>query len=289
MNLIHYIVKKFLLAAVFFAICSHTMQAQGFRIGLNTGMNTNIVLDEGLNSDPRYQATYNYSFNPIGVNLTYDITPSFGLSLESILSHQKTIYDIIDVAEAVKGQHQLDMRYVNIPLLFKFMSGGDATTRFNFNLGPQLSILTQAQETLNTESGTFQMPQDASFEDILVQYPDATQTSQQASEGTYTIPENVEQDVLNQEANEFKNTNFQLAMAMGLDFDIARHFMLTTQIRANYSIDGYRNADALGAIINGTGEQIFAEKAHLAVGIQIGLHYTFNLTRAFARKEAATD
>ncbi len=281
--------KKFLLATLFFAIYSLSVHAQGFRIGVNSGMNTNIVLDEGLNSDPRYQATYNYSFNPIGVNFTYDITPSFGLSLESILSHQQTIYEIIDVAEAVKGQHELDMRYINIPLLFKFMSGGDATTRFNFNLGPQLSILTKAQETLTTESGTYQMPDNASFEDILVQYPEATQTQQQAADGTYSIPDNVSQDVLNDEADAFKNTDFQLAMAMGLDFDIARHFMLTTQIRANYSIDGYRNADALDAIINGTGEQIFAEKAHLAVGLQIGIHYSFGLTRAFAKKEAALE
>lgn len=277
--------KNYLLAFLFFAIFSLSAHAQGFRVGVNSGMNTNIVLDEGLSSDPRYQATYNYSFNPIGVNLTYDITSSFGLSLESILSNQQTIYDIIDVAESVKGQHQLDMRYINIPLLFKFMSGGDATTRFNFNLGPQMSILTKAQETLTTESGTYKMPENTSFEDIQMQYPEATQTQQQAADGTYSIPNNVSQEVLNGEANEFRNTDFQIAMAMGLDFDIARHFMLTTQIRANYSIDGYRNADAINAIIRGNGEQVFAEKAHLAVGFQIGIHYTFNLTRAFAKKE----
>jgi hypothetical protein len=74
---------------------------------------------------------------------------------------------------------------------------------------------------------------------------------------------------------------------MGLDFDIARHLMISTQIRANYSIDGFRNSDAIQSVIEGNAEQVFAEKANLAIGVQVGLHYTFNLTRAFARREAA--
>jgi hypothetical protein len=184
-------VKKIFLTAIFFAVTGHAVMSQGFRLGLNTGMNTNIVLDEGLKSDPRYQATYNYSFNPIGVNVTYDITPSFGLSLESILSRQQTIYDIIDIAETVKGQHKLDLQHINIPLLFKFMSGGDAVTRFNFNVGPQLSILTKAQETFTSEAGTFQIPVGSSFEEIQAQYPEATQTQAQAADGTYDIPQNL--------------------------------------------------------------------------------------------------
>lgn len=276
--------RKFLLSVIFLGLLGFTGHAQGFRVGLSTGMNTNIVLDEGLNSDPRYQATYNYSFNPIGVNVTYDITRSFGISLESILSHQQTIYEIIDVAKAVQGEHSLDLRHVNIPLLFKFMSGGSSATRFNFNVGPQLSILTQAQESLSSNPGTFEIPENTSFEEIQQRYPSATQTPEQAAAGNYFMPESIEREVLDSESREFRNTDFQIALATGLDFDIAKHIMISTQIRANYSIDGFRNADALDALINGTAEQIFAEKAHLAVGVQLGVHYTFNLTRAFARK-----
>ncbi len=254
--------------------------AQGLRLGLTTAITSDIILDNGIKSDPRYEATFSHSFSPIGVNVSYDLTPSFGLSLESIIANQQAVYQIIDIANQVKGEHKLDMSMINVPVLLRFMSSGNSATRFNFNFGPQFSFITRAIESVAVQSGEYKIPSGASFEEILVDYPTASQNSQQATDGTYQLSAAYYKDVLKKEANEFRNMDFQIAMAMGLDIDVAKHFIVTTQIRANYSIDGYRNEDAFNDILNGNAKQVFAEHANLNVGIQIGVQYSFNVTRS---------
>lgn len=272
---------------IIFCLISVFGQAQGLRLGLSTGLNSQIILDEGIKSDPRYQTSFNYSFSPVGLNVSYDLTPGFGLSIESIYSRQETIYELIDIANAVRGEHKLDASFLNVPVLMRFMSSGNAATRFNFNFGPQFSFLTSAVESIDAEAGIYQMPEDITFEQVLDDYPTATQTSGQANLNQYELPSDHFRELLTREANEFRNMDFQIAMAMGLDIDIAKHFILITQLRANYSIDGFRNEDAIDAIINGQAQQLFAEKANLTVGVQIGIQYSFKLTRAFAKKALA--
>ncbi len=46
-----------------------------------------------------------------------------------------------------------------------------------------------------------------------------------------------------------------------------------------------RNSDVIEAIKNGEGGDIFGQRANLLVGVQLGLHYTFGVTRSFKFKE----
>lgn len=275
--------KRFLAFGLFFSLSSICVLAQQVHLGLTTAVNATFVLDEGLSEDPRYNSTYTYNFAPIGFNFGIDFSRKFGLSLESILSKQGQVYEILDAAEQVKGERKIDLSYVNLPLLFRFMSGGNAGTRANFNIGPQLSILTDAVESISANGGTFTIPEGVSPESIQNDFP----TAQINGDGTYTIPEESPsfKDILTKEANDFKNTEFQIAASFGLDIDLSRHLFLTTQIRANYSVTDMRNSDVIEAIKNGEGGDIFGQRANLLVGIQLGLHYTFGVTRSFKFKQ----
>jgi hypothetical protein len=266
-----------------FSLYSTILFAQQIHLGVTTAVNATFVLDEGLSEDPRYNATYTYNFAPIGFNFGVDFTRKFGLSLESIISKQGQIYEIVDAAEQVKGERKIDLSYVNLPLLFRFMSGGNAGTRANFNIGPQLSILTDAVESVSAGGGTYTIPEGVSAESIQTDFP----TAQINNDGTYTIPEGSPsvKDILTKEANDFKNTEFQIAASFGLDIDLSRHLFLTTQIRANYSVTDMRNGDVIEAIKNGEGSDIFGQRANLLVGFQLGLHYTFGVTRSFKFKQ----
>jgi hypothetical protein len=88
------------------------------------------------------------------------------------------------------------------------------------------------------------------------------------------------------EAESFKNAEFQIAAAFGLDIDLARHFYLTVQARGNYSITDLRNADAIEAIKQGNSGDVFGKRANLMIGLQTGLHYVFGSTRSFKYKSA---
>src|SRR5690606_5067183 len=166
----------FLLALV----TSFAVRAQQIHLGLTTAVNATFVLDKGLSQDPRYNSQYTYKMAPVGFSFGVDFGRTFGLSLESILSKQGQIYEIIDAAQQIKGQREISLSYVHLPLLMRFMSGGNSAVRTNFNLGPQLSFLTEAVESMHYDAGTFTIPDDPSF--VL---PEGAVDN---GDGTYTAP-----------------------------------------------------------------------------------------------------
>ncbi len=250
-------------------------------VGATTAVNATFVLDKGLSEDPRYNSKMTYNTAPIGFNFGVDFTNKFGLSLESILSNQGQVYEVINAAKQISGERKIDLTYLNLPLLVRFMSGGNGGARANFNIGPQMSFLTQATETLQFKAGDYTIPDDPSFE-----IPEGGTDN---GDGTYNIPEGMgtpenPEEIYSKAGDNFKNTEFQIAAAFGLDIDIAKHLYLTTQIRANYSLTDMKNGDAWDTIISGKPQDILSQRANLLVGVQLGLHYTFGVTRSFKFK-----
>ncbi len=272
--------KFFSLAVLFFAALA--VMGQGLHVGLTTGINSTIILDNGLSEDPRYNSTITMASSPIGVNIGYDLTPSFGLTLESILSNQEMIYEIVDIADQIKGGQEIDLQYIHLPLMLRFLNNSDAKARFNFSVGPQMSLLTAAVESYYVEAGDYKIPSDASFADISATYPSATQSPEQAQNGEYSIPSDISAtELLNREADDFKQMEFQIAGAMGINIDLGPHLVLSTLLRANYRITEMTNEDAFDLILENNAQQLFAQKAQLNLGLQIGIHYSFSVTRAF--------
>ncbi|GIL22477.1 MAG: hypothetical protein BroJett042_09900 [Bacteroidota bacterium] len=284
-------------------------------LGATSAYNATFVLDKGLSEDPRYNSTYTYQVAPIGFNFGVDLGRKFGLQLESILSNQGQIYELIDIAKQVQGQRKIDLQYINIPMMLKFMGGGNGKARTNFNFGPQMSLLTKAVESLQANPGTFTLPTDLTFEDIQKDFPTAIfdQASGgytlpgpgtypipsgvtladiqsaypgalDAGNGEYTLPANsssLAKNLLTKEANNFKNMEFQIAMAFGVDIDLSKHIYLSTQVRANYSLMDMRNGDVINSIKQGNYSDIFGSRANFLVGVQVGLHYYFGTLRSF--------
>jgi hypothetical protein len=262
------------------AVGSQSAEAQvQVHLGATTAYNATFVLDKGLSEDPRYNSTMTYNWAPVGFNFGVDFTRSFGLSLEAIMSKQGQIYEIIDVAEQVVGQREINVSYLNLPLLMKFMSAGNGAARANFNFGPQLSLLQDASEVMQYTAHTQTFPEGTTPPEgatDFVENPDGSFTA--------TIPELSPEEIFSKEADDFKNTEFQIAAALGVDIDISRHLYLSAQVRANYSLTDMRNGDVIETIQSGDGSALFGERANLLVGMQLGLHYTFGITRSFKYK-----
>ncbi len=256
-----------------------TVQGQAqIHFGATTAYNATFVLDKGLSEDPRYSSTYTYNWAPVGFTFGADLGNKFGLQLEAIKSTQGQIYNVINTAKQIAGTRRIDVEYINIPLMMKFMGGGSGKARGNFNFGPQLGILSKGIETLQTNSGNYEIPEGLDFATIQDDYPSAIDNG----DGTYNLPTDVPTTALLQkELDDFKNTEFQLAVAFGLDIDLSKHLYLTTQVRANYSFTDMRNEDIINLLKSGNVSEIFGGRANFLVGVQVGLHYYLGTLKSF--------
>ncbi len=295
-------------------------------LGLNTGFNSTHVLDKGLNQDPRYISTASFKWAPVGFAFGVDFTNRIGLQFESIKAAQGQIYQMVETAQNINrmiAERNIDLNYIQLPLLLKMMGGGDKAARFNFQLGPQLSLLNSGAETIKfIEDGSFNFAQDgdipidlttvmvANQNDIPQSYQDAiangdiTPTSGNEMEipleyfqnaenpDQFDIPQDAVMTLMSSEAQneiqKFKDKEVQLAFGFGVDFDVFKHFYISANIRGNYSFTDMRNQDLIDFIGDEDITNIFSQRANLAIGAQIGLHWVIGGNRSFrASKRAA--
>jgi hypothetical protein len=278
--------KKILFTAglVLAGIASSVQAQTKLHLGLTSAYSSTFVLDEGLSKDPRYQAKPTYNFAPIGFTAGVDFGHGFGLQLESILSKQGQVFEIIDIAKQVIGQRRIDLDYVHLPLLLRSFGTGGARTRFNFMFGPQFSFLTRGQEVYEQyQAGTLQLPEGS-------QTPTDPNTGKPvtvSSDGTYNYPATT-QTLFSTEAKnvveQYKKMDLQLALGMGVDIDLGKNLYLSTQIRGNYGFVDMRNEDLLNELKEKTTKQavsdLFGRRANLLVGVQVGLHWMFGGNRS---------
>lgn len=296
-------------------------------IGLNTGFNSTYVLDKGLNQDPRYLAQTNFEWAPIGASFGVDFTKRFGLQFESIRAAQGQIYQMIQTAQNIEtmiAERNIDLNYIQLPLLLKMMGGSDKAARFNFQIGPQLSILNSGAETIKfVQDGSFDfasggdIPIDmttvvvGNLEDIPLAYQQALVNGEvtapsandmeiplkyfQNSEnpGQFDIPQDAMMTLMSTEVQseiqKFKDKEVQLAFGFGVDIDVFKHFYISANIRGNYSFTDMRNEDLIEFIGDQDITGIFNERANLLIGAQIGLHWMIGGNRSFKASKKAVE
>ena len=248
-------------------------------VGVTTGVNSTFVLDKGLSQDPRYNSQMTYNFAPAGLALGVNISNGFGIQLESILANQGQVFEVLDVAKTVVGERKIDLSYIQLPLLFKFMSPKATKARTNFSLGPQLSILRNGVETIQYEASTqnIENPNDL---------PEGATLN---ADGSYNVPALPNTELLSSSAEEeirrFNETELQIAASFGVDIDISRYLYLSTAIRANYSFADMRNGDLVDFLENSTLDDLFGRRANLSIGAQIGLNFMFGGVRSFRARQ----
>lgn len=268
-------------------------------LGVSTAGNSTFVLDKGISEDPRYNSTMTYELAPVGFIFGFNFTKSFGLQLESILSNQGQIYEVLDAANNIVGQREIDLSYIHIPLLFKFMGGSDKAARSNFSLGPQLSLLNNGYESLQYAQSIMEVPEDLASPNgdgtYTIMDPSTNQTlTDEATmnpDGTYNMPELSETELLSSEAaselQRLRDAEFQIAASFGLDVDLGKHLYLSSIIRANYSLTDMRNGDVVDLIRTEGINSIFNKRANLLVGVQLGLNYIIGGTRSFKKNDVS--
>lgn len=307
---------------ILFLIAGTAYAQPRIHLGMTTGFNTTYVLDKGLSSNPSYVAKANYEWAPIGFSGGIDITKRIGFQFESIKAAQGQIYQLVETAQNVQkmvAERNIDLQYLQFPLLLRMMGGSNNAARFNFQIGPQLSILNSGSEVMRfVEDGTLNLqdggdiPIDVttvmvgSQGDIPQEYIQdlasgaVTPPSMNEMEipleyfenaqnpGQFDIPQDAIMTLMNSEVEseiqKFKDKEVQLAFGFGMDFDVLKHFYLSANVRANYSFTDMRNQDLIDYIGDKDITSIFNNRANLLVGVQLGLHWVIGGNRSFRAK-----
>jgi len=304
-------------------LCAGSAFAQpSIHVGITTALNSTFVLDKGLSEDPRYSAKANYEWAPVGASFGIDFTNRFGLQLESIKAAQGQIYQMIETAQNVQNmiaERNISLSYLQFPLLLKMMSGSNKAARFNFQIGPQLSLLNSGSETLRfIQDANIDLAQGGDIPldittvlvgnqtDIPIAYQDALANGKvnppsnneleipleyfqdMENSGQYNMPENSIMTLMNSEVEseiqKIKDKEIQLAFGFGMDIDVLKHFYISANVRANYSFTDMRNQDLIDFIGDKDITSIFSNRANLLVGAQIGLHWVIGGNRSFKAK-----
>ena len=319
--------KLFLQILAFILVTGGAIAQPRVHLGLTSGFNSTHVLDKGLRSDPKYVAQANYEWAPIGATAGIDFTNKFGLQIESIKAAQGQIYQMIQTVQNVQqmiAERNIDLSYLQIPLLMKMMSGGTGPARFNFQVGPQLSILNSGSETLRfiQDANVYfnnkgDIPIDvatvlvASETDIPPEYQQALSQGEitppssneleipleyfknSENPGEYSLPESSMMTLMSSEVEtqiqKFKDKEIQLAFGFGMDIDVMKHFYISANVRANYSFTDMRNKDLIDMIGDQDLTSIFSERANLLIGAQLGLHWTIGGNRSFRLKSKSEE
>jgi hypothetical protein len=217
-------------------------------IGANGALTSVSVLYQNFYGEPEvdYAPKIGYAAS---FNMGYNFTKSLGIMAEAQYSLQGQKYEGPQNFDGNKWDvlRDIDLRYLNIPLFFKF-SSGDKLVRFRFLIGPQVGILLDAtQEYLR------------SGKKIGTSAPDV--------DGNSFITD------VNDIKNRFDKFDFGIAGDVGADFYVSDVLFLTAGMRGNY---GFRDINARAYRINDIDGE-YSPSHNMWGGLYVGIYYIIDV------------
>ncbi len=201
---------------LFLSITLKAQKGKELVIGANAALTGVVIMNQNFYGEPEvdYAPKMGYAAS---FNLGYNFSESLGIMGEVQYSLQGQKYE---GPQSLNGStydvvRDIDLRYINIPLFFKF-SSGEKLVRFRFLVGPQLGILldaTQEYKRNGAKQGTKAIDLDGN---------------------QFTTDENNIKD-------RFDKFDFGGALDVGADFHVSDALCLTAGLRGNY---GFRDINA---------------------------------------------
>ena len=266
--------KKCILAAAVLALApfAGVFAQQGFHVGLTTGYYRTLILDKGLFDAPTYEHQSSYRAAPIGLALGYQWDSGNGIQLEIIKAKIGQEFDIRHIASpgaayTTVGQKEIELDYLQVPLLFKLQSG-ENKARFSFMFGPQVSFL---QEAYDIET----------FDQSPVRYEGNTSVTVVPGR-EYTIGSTETDAIYN-----FNSVAIGGVLGLGLDYYITDGLYVSGNLRLGYNFTEMREEEGgtkhVDTPANTTSNQpttanrLYAKELRTAAfgGLQVGVHYLF--------------
>jgi hypothetical protein len=221
-------------------------------LGVGGAFTTVWILNQSFYGEPEidYAPKTGYAAS---LNLGYNFTKNISALTELQYSLQGQKYDgdqKIGSSE-YKTLRDINLRYFNIPLFFKYAFGSGGT-KFRFMAGPQVGILLEANQDYTRDDKKF------SYE-IVKENLSGDNITLQPGAGNIT--------------ERFEKTDFSLVLDIGADIHISDLFYINAGIRGNYGLMEINAAPY--RIKNLDGE--YTTSKNLWGGIYVGINYKLDV------------
>ncbi|MGV3540463.1 MAG: porin family protein [Rufibacter sp.] len=251
--------KKYLfLLTLLCPLLAQSQNIKGPYLGVTTQFQNTYIINDEQYEDVNYQHTFTTKWAPFGVTVGYKFNENHSLQAELIRSMQGEKFDLVDKNGTKTGEKEIDLVYWNIPLLFKYTTTGKL--RFNFQAGPQLSLLQKGTEINRLDKvGTYTRKGN----ELTI-----------GAVGTHLLASTEEADRQNNSAvGEFNEYDAGVLLGAGVEFDLTPHLYLTTNLRYHYNFVNIRKEEQISSPYD---PDTYTLRQNMVVGVQVGLNFLFN-------------
>jgi len=243
--------KSLLIISVILFVFSCSLKAQKGKeliVGANGALTAVLIMNQNFYGEPEvdYAPKMGYA---AGFNLGYNFTESLGVMSEIQYSLQGQKYEGKQSLNGTSYEvvRDIDLRYLNIPLLFKF-SSGDKMVRFRFLVGPQLGILLDATQDYTRNGKKLGTPAEN-------------------NDGITFITD--DDDI----KDRFDKYDIGIVGDVGADFHVTDDICITAGLRGNY---GFRDINKREYRIDDFGGE-YAPSHNVWGGLYVGIQYKIDV------------
>lgn len=254
--------KSLLYFLVFLPVLASAQNVKGPYVGVTTQYQSTRILNDKQYDNVNYQHTVATQWAPYGVTLGYKFNENHNVQVELISSNQGETWDFIDLDGNKSGEKHLKLEYWNIPLLFKYTTAGKL--RFNFQMGPQISILKEGYEE-NVFFRTAKYRRDKT--DLTI------------AQGTYPLATFKDSERTGDMGN-FNKHDLGILFGLGLEYSIIPNLYLSANLRSHYNFVNVRAEEHISVPQD---PDYYVLRQNLVIGGQAGLHFLFNTGDGFSR------
>ncbi|AKQ46805.1 hypothetical protein TH63_16105 [Rufibacter radiotolerans] len=248
--------KYYLLPLLFLPLLAQSQNIKGPYVGLTTQLQNTWVINDEQYENVNYRHNFTTKWAPIGGVLGYKFNENHNLQIEAIRSHQGETFDLHDIDDQKTGEKEVDLVYWNIPLLFKYTTTG--TLRFNFQMGPQVSILQEGREE-NRFTRTANYLRDK--EPITI------------PQGTYLLASTDHDGHDGSGIGGFNKYDLGLALGAGVEYSFTDNLYLSANVRYSYNFVDIRDKEY---IRTNNDPDYYVLRQNMVIGVQLGINYLFN-------------
>jgi len=241
---------------------SRAFAQNGFEFGLSYMIQKSALFNKSdMNAGPELNQANTIDYLGGGVTAAYKVNRHFAVEMDVLLSRQgqkytgndmmtpnNTAYNSEVAFQAVLNnkettgdyQAKAELNCVKIPFLFKFTTNNTKRMFYTLSAGPQANLMKSAVFEVNKEDVT--LP------------------------GTDITPNDV-----------YRRITVDGVMALGMGFNLSRHFALSTQLRFDYGFQDVEKKDATFSYEGGPQEKYYddgrAATHNATAALMVGLSY----------------